>query len=268
MIARWPDKLKQASVREDLVSILDLTPTTLAVAGLDVPSYMHGRVLFTEDKPEGASDEPSYLFFHRDRMDEVYELQRAARDRRWKYIRNFEPEKPYSQRLDYMDEMPMMQDWRRLAAEGKLVGGQKNWFQVPKPIEELYDTEKDPWELTNLAKLPEFADRLARMRESTETWQAEIGDTGMIPEAVLMEEMKPGGEELTTADPVILREDETVSIRCSTEGSSIVYRVQAESGWGEWQLFTKSFSDSGTVIESIASRLGYQNSQTVTIAAP
>ncbi|MEM9645758.1 MAG: sulfatase, partial [Planctomycetota bacterium] len=201
VMARWPDRLPAASVRPDLVTVMDMVPTTLAAAGVEVPASMHGRVLFTKEQPDGASDEPPYLFFHRDRMDEVYELQRAARDRRWKYIRNFEPEKTYSQRLDYMDEMPMMQDWRRLAAQGKLSGGQALWFSETKPIEELYDTEKDPWELNNLADSPQYAERLARMRAATESWQLDIADTGMIPEAVLMEEMKPGGTRPRTAPP-------------------------------------------------------------------
>ncbi len=152
VIMRWPGHLKNGGLRKDLVSVLDLPPTMLAVAGLEVPSSMHGRVLLGHHGVK-AGREPPYLFFHRDRMDEVYELQRAARDRRWKYIRNYEPEKTYAQRLDYMDAMPAMQDWRRLAAAGRLSGGQSNWFAVPKPVEELYDTEKDPWELNNLADL-------------------------------------------------------------------------------------------------------------------
>ncbi len=128
---------------------------------------MQGRVLIGDQ----AGEEPSYLFFHRDRMDEAFELQRGVRDRRWKYIRNYQLDTPYSQHIDYMDQMPAMQDWRRLAAADRLAGGQKNWFVTPKPIEELYDTAKDPWELNNLADLPQYAERLARMREATESWQ-------------------------------------------------------------------------------------------------
>jgi uncharacterized sulfatase len=186
LIMRWPGRLESGSVREDLVSALDLAPTMLRVAGVEVPRSLPGRVLIGEQ--QGA--EPPYLFFHRDRMDEAYELQRAARDRRWKYIRNYEPEKPYSQPIDYMDSMPAMIDWRRFAAEGKLVGGQANWFRQPKPIEELYDTERDPWELENLATVRQYAARLARMRAATEQWQVQIGDRGMIPEPVMMEEMR------------------------------------------------------------------------------
>ncbi len=256
VIIRWPGKLEPDTTRGDLVSVLDLPPTMLRAAGVDVPSYMQGRVILGDS----AAAEPSYLFFHRDRMDEVYELQRAARDRRWKYIRNFEPEKTYAQRLDYMDAMPAMKEWRRLAAAEKLVGGQKNWFAVPKPIEELYDTEKDPWELDNLAELPQYAQRLARMREATENWQQQIGDTGLVPEAVLMEEMKPGGKVPVTEPPTIATVGGRVTLACKTDGSSIVYQTKANDQWGDWKLYTKSFRYQGT-LRAQASRLGFRNSE-------
>ncbi|MCG8652763.1 MAG: hypothetical protein MI861_23185, partial [Pirellulales bacterium] len=255
VIMRWPDRIKPSSVRGDLVSVLDLPPTMLAVAGVEVPTYMHGRVLLGDQ----AGDEPSYLFFHRDRMDEVFELQRAARDRRWKYIRNYEPEKTYAQRLDYMDAMPAMQDWRRLAAAGKLVGGQKNWFLVPKPIEELYDTEKDPWELNNLAGLAQYANRLARMREVTEAWQQDIGDTGLVPEAVMMEEMRPGGALPVTEPPTLARVGGLVTLACPTEGASIVYRTGQDGTWSGWKLYTRSFRHQGK-LQAQACRLGFRNS--------
>lgn len=258
VIMRWPGHLDAGKVREDLMTMIDLTPTTLAMAGLDVPSYMHGRILIGEQ----TQPEPPYLFFHRDRMDEVYELQRGARDRRWKYIRNYQPEKTYAQRLDYMDEMPAMQDWRRLAAADRLSGGQKNWFQVPKPIEELYDTEKDPWELNNLAASPQYAKRLARMRRATEAWQQEINDQGMLPEAVMMEEMKLGGKQLQTAPPTITVEDGRITLDCATDGASIVYQVKQSDGWSGWKLYTKSISQSDKAIRAQASRLGYRVSKT------
>lgn len=268
MIVRWPSKypapenLQPGSVRDDLTSVLDLAPTMLDTARIDVPPSMQGRVLFGP----AAQPEPPYLFFHRDRMDEVYELQRGARDRRWKYIRNFEPEKTYAQRLDYMDEMPAMRDWRRLAAADRLTGGQKNWFLTPKPIEELYDTEKDPWELTNLADLPDYAQRLQRMRLATETWQTEIGDTGLIPEAVMMEEMKPGGSTPQTKTPLATANGNSLSLACNTEGASITFRVKSADGWGDWTLYTKSVElADGTEVECQAHRLGYQSSQTVTV---
>ena len=262
MIMRWPGKIDPGSVREDLVTVLDLPPTMLAVAGLDVPNSMQGRVLIGEQKEA----EPDYLFFHRDRMDEAFELQRGVRDRRWKYIRNYNPDIPYAQHIDYMDQMPAMQDWRRLAAADRLTDGQKNWFQQPKPIEELYDTEKDPWELNNLAGSAEHSERLEAMRSAAENLQDELGDTGMVPEAVLMEEMKPGGKIPATETPSMDLVGGNLSLTCTTEGSSIVYQIKRGDRWGRWNLFTSPLKlpNGGDQIRVKACRLGYRDSQTIT----
>lgn len=259
LIVRWPGELEAGTVREDLTSVLDLPPTMLKVAGVVVPRHMQGRVILGPD----TGEEPPYLFFHRDRMDEAYELQRAARDRRWKYIRNYEPWRPYAQHIDYMDEMPAMQDWRRLAAENELEGGQRNWFVTPKPIEELYDTENDPWELNNLADEPQYEARLGRMRMATEQWQQRIGDQGLVPEPLLMQEMNQRHETKVTEEPEIHRKGGSVSLRCDTEGASIVYRIAQDDGWGAWQLYTKSFDADERKVEARACRLGYQNSEVV-----
>ncbi len=269
MIVRWPGKVAPATVRPDLVNMIDLAPTMLSLAGVSVPRHMQGRVFLGN----AADREPAYLFFHRDRMDEVFDVQRAARDRRWKYIRNFEPEKPYAQRLDYMDKMPSMIRWRELAAAGELSGGQQNWFAETKPIEELYDTENDPWELNNLATVPQYAERLGRMRRATERWQVAIGDLGMLPEAVMMEEMLGGGEYPTVDPPELDRRSGRVSIVCDTPGASIVYRTRRvdqdrdRGEWSDWSLYTRSFAVGDDVeVEAQACRAGYTNSESVRLA--
>jgi hypothetical protein len=261
LLMRWPGKLQPGSVREDLAGTVDLAATMLSVAGVQVPRWMHGRVLIGEDR----GGEPAYLFFHRDRMDEVYELQRGARDRRWKYIRNYMPHRTYAQRIDYMDAMPAMRDWRRLAAADRLVGGQKNWFARTKPVEELYDTQKDPWELNNLADRPQYAERLARMREATEAWQDRIGDTGMVPEPVLMEEMKPGGETPQVSPPVPAIIGGKIAFHCPTDGASIVYRIKSgDQPYSSWRRYNHSIAVSeGMVVEAIGCRIGYRDSELV-----
>jgi len=294
MIVRWPGEIPQGSVRDDLVSMIDLAPTMLSVASLPIPTVMQGRVFLGDN----TGPEPSYLFFHRDRMDEVFEVQRAARDRRWKYIRNFEPEKPYSQRLDYMDQMPTMIRWRELAAAGELVGPQAHWFAETKPIEELYDTLADPWEVNNLAERPQYAERLARMRVATEDWQRSIGDTGMLPEAVMMEEMLPKGSYPKVLDPMVVFRQGRVSIRSSTPGASIRYRIrpldlptgagatpeptddpaddpapQADTAdtdattWSDWRLYVRSIPEGPRIrVEAQACRAGYDPSDVVTLS--
>ena len=46
LIVRWPDRLQANITRDDPVSVLDLAPTVLALAGVSVPSSMPGRLLF------------------------------------------------------------------------------------------------------------------------------------------------------------------------------------------------------------------------------
>ncbi|MCX7420601.1 MAG: sulfatase-like hydrolase/transferase [Planctomycetia bacterium] len=192
LIIRWPGKLAAGSVCDDLVCFLDFAPTMLKLAEVEVPSHLHGRVLppienvIASDK-SSSSPLPSreFIFGHRDRMDETYDLIRSARDTRFKYIRNYAPRRPYSQNITYMNQMPSMREMRRLNVEGQLSGAVVQFFRETKPVEELFDTEADPHEIVNLADRPEHAATLNRMRAALERWQEEVDDSGLIPEPLL-----------------------------------------------------------------------------------
>lgn len=186
VIVRWPQVMGQGRVNDELVSTEDLTATTLSLAGVKPKDYMQGRVFLGE----GKQPEPEMLFYHRDRMDEAYELMRAARTHRFKYIRNYEPERTYAQHIDYMDMMPTLVDLRQMHKDGKLNAVQERFFAERKPIEELYDVVSDPHETRNLAERPEFQSTLTHLRKSLEEWQVEVGDMGMIPEAIMMESLR------------------------------------------------------------------------------
>lgn len=192
LIIRWPGKLKPGSVNDDLVCFLDFAPTMLRLAGVETPSHLHGRVLppvevvMTANSRQPSANSREYIFGHRDRMDETYDLIRAARDKRFKYLRNYAPGRSYAQNITYMNQMPTMKEWRRLNAEGKLTGALALHFRETKPVEELFDTESDPHEIVNLAERPEHAETLKRMRAALERWQEEVGDSGLIPEPLLV----------------------------------------------------------------------------------
>jgi len=190
VIVRWPGNVAPDSVRKDLVSTQDLPPTMLSLAGVDVPDYMHGRIFLGKE----TQPEPDFLFFHRDRMDEVYELMRAARDHRFKYIRNYHVRRTYAQDIQYMNMMPTLVDLRGMEAAGKLNFPQSSFFRNQKAPEELYDLEKDPHETVNLAWMPEHAERVTTMRSALETWQEEITDLGFVPEPIMMEEILQRGK--------------------------------------------------------------------------
>ncbi len=183
-LVRWPGKVKPGSVREDLVCFLDLAPTALSIAGAEVPTHMQGRVILGE-KPGPA---PKYVYAARDRMDETYDRIRSVRDERYRYVRNFHPELPYFQYINYMDEMPIMREWRRLAFEGALNKTQMLFMSRTKPKEELYDLETDPFEVNNIANAESALIQKTRkdMSDALDKWIVDTKDLGEVPEKELI----------------------------------------------------------------------------------
>lgn len=149
-------------MRDDLVCFLDLAPTVLSLAGVKRPAHLQGQVFLG---PERSADR-QYIYAARDRMDETLDIIRMH-NKQFKYIRNYLPERTQSQDIAYMNEMPTMKEWRRLAAAGKLVFPQTTFFAPTKPVEELYDTQTDPHEVHNLAALPEHKATLERLPHSS-----------------------------------------------------------------------------------------------------
>ena len=180
-LVRWPGVIKPGTVREDLTAFVDLAPTFLSIAGAPIPERMQGQPMFGDNFKERP-----YVYAARDRMDETFDRVRAVRDKRFKYMRNFYPELPNSQYIDYMDMMPTLQVMRKLNAEGKLNDVQKLWFAPTKPKEELYDTEADPHEINNLAGKPEHEAKLKELRGALDKWIVDTKDLGEVPETELI----------------------------------------------------------------------------------
>ena len=198
LLARWPGRIRPGTVRDDLVSFLDLAPTLLSLAGVEIPRHLQGQP-FLGERAAPARD---YIFAIRDRMDETYDMMRCVRDHRYKLIRNFQHCKPYVQYIDYMDQMPTMREMRRLHKEGKLEGPQNLFFRPEKPEYELYDVAADPHEIQNLAGSAAHREVFERLRGVLEQWGRDTGDLGTMPEEQLQERMRPGGRWSTTAAPV------------------------------------------------------------------
>ena len=267
LIVRWPGRIAPGSVRHDLVSFVDFAPTVLSLAGCKIPHLMDGQVFLGERR--GPPRE--YVHAARDRMDETYDRIRAVRDTRFKYIRNFEPEKPYAQVIRYAEQMPTLREMRRLHGEGRLRGAERLFFLPHKPSEELYDLLSDPHEVRNLADRPRYAETLARLRTELERWLDATGDQGDVPEHELDERMRPRGLWSVTQPPVVTppggsfaREIE-VTIECATEGAAIAYTTDT----GEptrWKLYHEPVRLSPTArLRARAVRLGYHESAEVSV---
>lgn len=177
LLVRWPGKIQPGTVREDLISGVDLVGATLAAAGVEVPRTLHGRD-FLGDTPRRT-----HIFAARDRCDIATERMRCVRDSRYKYIKNFLPAIPYMQRNPYKEkEYPTWNLVKQLHREGKLNPIQSLFAAESKPVEELYDLQQDPHEVRNLAGEPAHNDRLLAMRRMVDDWIVETGDKGNLME--------------------------------------------------------------------------------------
>jgi N-sulfoglucosamine sulfohydrolase len=258
LIIRFPDKWKAGTVNDDLVSFVDFGPTALSLADVPVPVHMQGQPFLGSQ----AKEPRNYIYAARDRMDECYDIIRAVRDKQYKYIRNFQPEKPYVQEIPYRDKMPTMQEMLRLNKEGKLKVAEKLWFRETKPAEELYDCTIDPHEINNLAEDSKYHDVLVRMRSELKKWMDEINDMGFILEMEMVEKMWSGGKQPATEAPVINIDGKKklMVLSCPTEGASIVYTTEKEED-PHWLLYSKplKLKASGT-LRAKAIRYGYKHS--------
>jgi uncharacterized sulfatase len=160
-----------------VVSFVDFAPTLLSLAGIEPPAWMQGHAFLGEY----CAEPRPYVFGFRGRMDERYDLVRAATDGRYVYVRNFMPHRVYGQHVSYMFQTGTTQVWKRLHDEQKL-NAQQEVFWNTKPPEELYDLAEDPDEVHNLADSAEHQAVLARLRNAVRAWMLDVRDVGLLPE--------------------------------------------------------------------------------------
>lgn len=164
LIIRWPGKVKPGRVDHRMVSNIDLSATSLIAAGMPLPANIHGRNIFVPGSRE-------YIFASRDRMDETVDRIRAIRSENYKYIRNFYPDRPYTQFNAYKKHSyPMLTLMQVLQKRGELTPQQSLFMASQRPAEELYDLKKDPFELNNIAGKKESRKIQARLSKSLDEW--------------------------------------------------------------------------------------------------
>jgi len=173
LLIRWPDGRYAGTVSEDLVSTIDLPVAALDLAYIPKPANMAG-INFLKNKRE-------YIYTMRDRRDETVDRIRAVRNKKYKYIKNYYPERPFMQANVYKDmRYPARPLLRLLRKDGQLNKDQL-LFLEKRPKEELYDLEKDPDELNNLATVTSYKNVLIDMTNRLEKWVLEF-DKGIYPE--------------------------------------------------------------------------------------
>jgi len=187
LIVRIPKKYehlsphKKGTKTDELVSFTDLAPTLLRLSNIEIPKHMQGRAFLGKN----LSMERDYVYASRDRMDERYDMQRAVRSKKYKYIRYYEFAKPFVQYMNTPEKGDIMKAIRISNTNGNLPDAGKKLMAISKPLEELFDIVNDPFELNDLSKNPNYQNILNEMRQAHTEWSLEINDTGLIPEPII-----------------------------------------------------------------------------------
>jgi N-sulfoglucosamine sulfohydrolase len=275
LIVRWPGRVEAGATNERLVSLIDLGPTVLSLAGVPLPRYLHGAPFMGE-----KTETRRYVFATRDRYDEAYDKVRSIRDERFKYIRNDYPELPYLQWIPFSQLHPAFRElWRLQLEEGPLEGDISALLRNRRPPEELYDCENDPHELRNLAEEEAYRDILNRMRQELDDWCLEYDVWGVIPEERMVESMWPGRVQPPTAKPLFIpinsrlpgvavmtegafAEPTVVMLHAATQGASIAFTCEVGDA-AKWKLYTGpvKLPEGQTKLRAKAVRIGYKESE-------
>lgn len=258
LIVRLPNGAMAGTKVEDIVSLMDLGPSVLSLAGIEPPAHMHGKAFLGTFKTKTPH---SYAFGAADRFDEAADMSRSVIDGRFVYIRNFRPELPLIYRNAYREQIDMTRTLIEMDQQGKLSGNAAYIFMKTKPEEELYDLASDPDEVHNLAHLPEQHAKLKELRAALGTWQLEIGDLGFIPESDLVNMMWPGMVQPATEQVSFKKEADQLTLFCATSGASIAYQLDDEIGGSKWRYYSKPLALGGfKKIAARAVRIGYKTS--------
>lgn len=260
MIIRFPNKQHSGTTDEQLISFVDFAPTLLSLAGEAPKTYFQGQAFLGAYKAE----QRKFIHAAADRFDAERDVIRAVRDDRFKYIRNYQPEKGYYLPISYRERIPTMQELLRLKGEGKLTENQEQWFRTHKPKEELFDCKVDPFELNNLATDPEYKARLDKLSAEMDKWLELVGDNPNLPEKDLITQLWSGASvQPVTAAPIIENKEGEITLRCPTAGASLGYQILQEGAKGQksWQVYTEPFQmPEGAVLHVKAHRIGYKPS--------
>lgn len=179
-ILHWPDGLGEGgTVCDQLVSVVDIAPTFLALAGAKVPAAVQGRSFLPQIANPGAVI-CDYVFAERNWQVEFCH-ERALRHGPWTYYRNNAPALAHFGFVNatYRNyAYPGYTDlWEWFRAGKALTPAQATVFLQPRPKEQLFHLHKDPMETVDLAGDPEHRQTLEKLRRVMDDWIAQTGDS-------------------------------------------------------------------------------------------
>lgn len=178
-----PNKL--SSEVEGFISFVDLGPTVLNLAGVSIPEGMDGKPFLGKNITKEDIKNRDETFSYADRFDEKYDMVRALRKGKYKYIRNYQPFNFDGLLNQYRYKQLAFQEWVDLYDKGKLNEVQSSFYESRTP-EMLFDVENDPYETKNLANDSQYKKVLVSLRKRLNNYMTDMPDLSFFPEHYLI----------------------------------------------------------------------------------
>jgi N-sulfoglucosamine sulfohydrolase len=196
-IARWPKRIRAGSITDAMVQYVDVTPTLIKLAS---GQPIHGL--------DGFSFSPVLLGQKASHRDVTYGVHttrgihsgsdcypvRSIRTAAHKYIMNLNHKVEFSNNVTERDTGSFWKSWVE-KAKTDADAARKVKMYMRRPAEELYDLEKDPYELNNLAGDPKYRPLMDSLRKRLLSWMGQQGDKGIETEMQAFE--RQGRKEST-----------------------------------------------------------------------
>jgi arylsulfatase A-like enzyme len=192
MVVYVPEKWKHlnpfkiGSRTSTFVDFVDLVPTVLSLAGVNIPKGLDGTPFLGKNIDKTEIEKQNTTFGYADRFDEKYDMVRSVRKGKYKYIRNYQPFNVDGIYNFYRYKMLAYKEWYKLFQEGKLNDVQSQFFK-PRLPEALYDIENDPYETQNLASSVEYQNKLLDLRSILNNHVMNQPDLSFFPEPYFLE---------------------------------------------------------------------------------
>ncbi|MCK5468059.1 MAG: sulfatase-like hydrolase/transferase, partial [Cyclobacteriaceae bacterium] len=167
------------------VSFVDFGATVLNLAGVEIPKEMDGKPFLGKNIKAEEVESRDETYSYADRHDEKYDMVRAVRKGKYKYIRNYQPFNYDGLRNNYRYKQLAYREWLTMYENGELNDTQAQFFRSREP-ESLFDVEADPYETKNLANDPDYADLLKETRGKLFDWEKQLPDLSFYPEFYLL----------------------------------------------------------------------------------
>lgn len=187
LVVRIPENFKKlidhkrGTRTNGFVSFIDFGPTVLNLASISVHKELDGQAFFGKGVSAADLANRDEVFGHADRFDEKFDMVRTYRKGKWKYIRNYQSYYADGLQNNYRYRQLAYDNWRNLYRAERLNPVQRQFFER-RSVEQLFNLEKDPHEVTNLAADPAQSKRLAEMRELLKNKMKSINDLSFYPE--------------------------------------------------------------------------------------